>query len=145
MNKKGFTLIELLAIIVVIAIIAIIVAPSVISLFETSKNKSYDILMNDIKTAGENYYQECEYGDLSDASKYGDMACSINGNTTTVSLGNLAKLGILKSSGNNNSVINPKTNESIDNCELTIKKNVDENIKVTYKIIGNNNCPEELQ
>lgn len=145
MNKKGFTLIELLAIIVVIAIIAVIVAPSVISLFDTSKDKSYDILMNDIKIAGENYYQECEYGDLSDASKYGDMACRINGNTTTVSLGNLAKLGILKSSGNNNSVINPKTNESIDNCEITIKKNVDENIKVTYKIIGNNNCPEELQ
>jgi len=145
MNRKGFTLIELLAIIVVMGIIAVLVTPNIISSYKKSKEKSYNILIEGIKTAGENYYQECEYGDLADSSKYGSLSCSINdrSNTSVVSLGNLAKLGILKASNNN--VINPMTNKPINDCQITITKNVDENYKVTYTIIGNTNCPEELQ
>jgi len=132
MNKKGFTLIELLAIILIIAIVAVLVAPSVINSFNTSKDKSYDILIQNIKVAGENYYQECEYGDLSDANKYGNLACSISNNTTTVTLENLAKLGILKA--NNNVVINPKTNNNISNCTITVTKVVGANSKTTFTV-----------
>ncbi len=139
MNKKGFTLIELLAIIVVIAIVAVIVAPSVIKLFNKSKNKSYDLLIEDIRVAGENYYQECEHGDLSDTTKYGHLACSISGNTSNVTLGKLVELGILKASGNNNSITNPKNSKDISNCNITITKVVGEHSKTTFNI----NIPEE--
>lgn len=139
MNKKGFTLVELLAVIVVIAIIAVIIAPNVIKLFNKSKDKSYDILINNIRTAGENYYQECEYGDLSNTSKYGELKCTINNNATTVSLGKLVELGILKASGNNNSITNPKNSKNISNCNITITKVVGEHSKTTYTV----NIPEE--
>lgn len=139
MNKKGFTLIELLAIIVVMGIVAVLVAPNIIKSFNKSKEKSYDILIENIKTSGENYYLECENGDLSDTSKYGNLACSISNNTTTVTLGNLLNLGILKTSGNKDKVINPKNSKDISNCSITIIKVVEDNYKVTFDI----NIPEE--
>ena len=55
MSKKGFTLVELLAIIVIIALIAVIVAPNVIETYWTSKQQAYDILIENIKIAGEHY------------------------------------------------------------------------------------------
>lgn len=140
MNRKGFTLIELLAIIVVIAVVAVLIAPSVIESFDSSKNKSYDLLIENIKVAGENYYQECEYGDLSDTSKYGTLACSINtsNNSTTVTLGKLASLGILKTSNKDNNgnyiVVNPKTGNNINDCSITITKVVGEHSKTTFTI-----------
>lgn len=139
MNKKGFTLVELLAIIVVIAIVAVLVSPSVIRLFNKSKEKSYDILINNIKTAGENYYQECENGDLTNSSKYGSLACSISNNNINVTLKSLVELGILKASGNNKIVINPKNNKDISSCTITVTKVVGANYKTTYTI----NIPEE--
>lgn len=138
MNRKGFTLIELLAIIVIIALVAVIVSPSIIGLFNTSKDKLYNIMIEDIKTAGENYYLECENGDLSN-QRYGDMACSISNNTTTVSLGNLVKLGLLKSSSNNSTAINPKNKKDIGNCSIEIRKVVSDNYKTSFII----NIPEE--
>lgn len=153
MNRKGFTLIELLAIIVVIAVVAVLIAPNIIESFDTSKNKSYDILIENIKLAGENYYQECEYGDLSDTSKYGALACSIEirDNSTIVTLGKLASLGILKTNNKDNNgnyiVINPKTSNDINNCEIKIIKNVnDRTYKTTYTVSlnrnnGNTSCP----
>ena len=141
MNRKGFTLIELLAIIVVIAVVAVLIAPNIIESFNASKNKSYDLLIENIKVAGENYYQECEYGDLSDTSKYGTLACSIStsNNSTIVTLGKLASLGILKTNNKDNNgnyiVTNPKTSNNINNCEIKIIKNVNSSTyKTTYTI-----------
>lgn len=139
MNKKGFTLVELLAIIVVMGIVAVLVAPNIIKSFKKSKEKSYDILIKNIETAGENYYLECENGDLSDSRKYGNLACSISNNNTSVTLENLLNLGILKSSDNNDKVINPKNSKNISNCSITITKVVGENYKVTFDV----NIPEE--
>ena len=144
MNRKGFTLIELLAIIVIIAIVAVIVAPSVIESFNSSKNKAYDILIENIKLAGENYYQECEYGDLTDTSKYGSLACSISNNSTTVTLGKLANLGILKTNNKDNNdnyiVVNPKTSNDISNCSITITKVVGTNSKTTFTVSMPGRC-----
>lgn len=142
MNRKGFTLIELLAVIIVIALIATIVTPSVIEYVNSAKNTSYNLLIKSIVSASKTYYEECEYGDLSDRSKYGSYACKINGSTITTTLGALANTGMLSvndvDSDNKKIVINPKDNTDISSCKVTIVKTVDTNYKVTYNISSNN-------
>ena len=142
MNRKGFTLIELLAVIIVIALIATIVTPSVIEYVNSAKNTSYNLLIQNTISASKTYYEECEYGDLSDSSKYKSYACQINENTITTTLGALANTGMLSvndvDSNGKKIVINPKDNTDISSCDITIKKDIDDNYKVTYKISSTN-------
>lgn len=151
MNRKGFTLIELLAVIIVIALIATVVTPSVIEYVNSAKNTSYNLLIKSIVSASKTYYEECEYGDLSDNSKYGSYACKINGSTITTTLGALANTGMLSvndvDSDNKKIVINPKDNTDISSCDVIIKKKVEiskesketvTNYKVTYNISSKN-------
>ena len=144
MNRKGFTLIELLAVIIVIALIATIVTPSVIEYVNSAKNTSYNLLIQNTISASKTYYEECEYGDLSDSSKYGSYACKINGSTITTTLGALANTGMLSVNNvdpndkNKKIVINPKDNTDISSCNITITKTVYTNYKVTYNISSNN-------
>lgn len=142
MNRKGFTLIELLAVIIVIALIATIVTPSVIEYVNSAKNTSYNLLIQNTISASKTYYEECEYGDLSDRSKYKSYACQINGSTITTTLGALANTGMLSvndvDSDNKKIVINPKDNTDISSCNIKITKTVDTNYKVTYNISSNN-------
>lgn len=144
MNRKGFTLIELLAVIIVIALIATIVTPSVIEYVNSAKNTSYNLLIQNTISASKTYYEECEYGDLSDSSKYGSYACKINGDTIETTLGALANTGMLSVNNvdpndkNKKIVINPKDNTDISSCNITITKTVDTNYKVTYNITSTN-------
>lgn len=144
MNRKGFTLIELLAVIIVIALIATIVTPSVIEYVNSAKNTSYNLLIQNTISASKTYYEECEYGDLSDSSKYESYACKINGSTITTTLGALANTGMLSVNNvdpndkNKKIVINPKDNTDISSCNITITKTVDTNYKVTYNITSTN-------
>lgn len=144
MNKKGFTLIELLAVIVLISIIMIITTPNIIEYVNKSKNTSYNILIKNIVTASKTYYEECEYGDLSDI-KYGSYACQINGNTITTTLGTLANTGVLSvkdvdpNDKNKKVVLDPRdTKNDMSSCNITIKKEVSSAYKVTYKITSSN-------
>ena len=142
MNRKGFTLIELLAVIIVIALIATIVTPRLIEYVNSAKNTSYNLLIQNTISASKTYYEECEYGDLSDSSKYGSYACKINGDTIETTLGALANTGMLSvndiDSDNKKIVINPKDNTDISSCNVTIVKTVYTNYKVTYNISSNN-------
>lgn len=158
MNKKGFTLIELLAVIVVIGIVGIIVVPSALNIADKSKEASYQILVKNIVTSAKTYYEECEYGDLSNRTKYGSYACKINNNTIATTLGTLANTGMLTVSDvdpNNKDkkvVLDPRdTTKDMSACQITITK-VKSNIKddngitsnkVTYKVEASsgNNCP----
>ena len=155
MNKKGFTLIELLAVIVLIGIVGIIVVPSVLDDLKVSKNKSYEILVNNIKVAAENYYQECEYGDLEDiikkdTTKYGNCTfkrVSDNEHYIELPLITLANTGFLTVSevdeSNNKVILDPrdKTN-NMNECTIKIIKKTD-NGKVTYTVAASTgeNCP----
>lgn len=138
MNRKGFTLIELLAIIVVIALIGVLASPSIIDMFNNSKDKMYNILIDNIKTAGQNYYQECEYND--------NRICTIENNSVNVTIGTLVEYGFLKNDGS--IVKNPDTGKSLNNCSITITKSMDEkyNVTFTYNIsdIENGSCEEEI-
>lgn len=160
MNKKGFTLIELLAVIVVLGVVLLLAMPSILDSINASRDSSYKILIGNIKTAAETYYQECEYGDLSDKNKYGDYACSIDTSTSTITipLSSLANTGFLKVSDTKEVagkevkvVLNPRNNIDISDCQIKIAKvkktNTDENgienIKVTYKVTAESgsDCP----
>lgn len=158
MNRKGFTLIELIAIIVIIGLTTIIIVPNILEISKESKETSYNTLVKSIVTSSELYYEECEYGDLSDTSKYGSYACNISNNTITTTLGALANTGLLKVSNTKivndkeiKAVINPKDDNDISDCQITIEKitktvtdtNGIENKKVTYKVTNNSgsNCP----
>lgn len=141
MNKKGFTLIELLAVIVLIGILAVLIVPGILGNIGKSNQVAYDSLIKNIVTSSQMYYEECEYGELSD-SKYGVYACSISNNSIETTLGTLANTGFLKVSNIKEIlgkeikiVINPKDNEDISDCKIKINKEVDTSTyKVTYKI-----------
>ena len=151
MNRKGFTLIELLAVIILVALIGVLVMPSVIDTSNKGKKASYDILIKNIVTASKSYYEECEYGDLSDQGKYGDYACKIetDSNSKEITLSDLANTGFLSvkdvDENNKKQVLDPRNNNNISDCQITITKNIDEKYKVTYTITpkGGTNCPTE--
>lgn len=153
MNKKGFTLIELLAVIVVLGVVLILAMPIILDSINASRNAYYKVLMGNIKTAAETYYQECEYGDLSNKAKYGNYACTINNNIIITTIGALANTGILKVAADEsgNLIVNdPRdTTKNLNSCAIQIVKKVDSNFKVTYQINGSDQagCPtsEDLQ
>ena len=126
MNKKGFTLIELLAVIVVLGVVLLLAMPSILDSINASRDSSYKILIGNIKTAAETYYQECEYGDLSDKNKYGDYACAIDNNTINITIEDLANTGILKVSADDSGsliVKDPRdTTKNLNSCKITITK-----------------------
>lgn len=158
MNRKGFTLIELLAVIILIALIAVLIVPNIIDTMTKSKEASYQLLVKNIVTSAKTYYEECEYGDLSNRTKYGSYACKINNNTIATTLGTLANTGMLTVSDidpNNKDkkvVLDPRdTTKDMSACQITITK-VKSNIKddngitsnnVTYKVEASSgdNCP----
>ena len=159
MNRKGFTLIELLAVIILIALIAVLIVPNVLDTMTKSKEASYQLLLKNIVTSAKTYYEECEYGDLSNSTKYGSYACQINNNTITTTLGTLANTGMLTISDVDSEdkdkkvVLDPRdTKKDISACQITItkvKSNVtDDNgitsSKVTYKVEASSgsNCPK---
>lgn len=157
MNRKGFTLIELLAVIIIIGLLGVLIVPNILNIVEESKEASYNTLIKNIVTSSEMYYEECEYGDLSDTSKYGIYACSISEDTITTNLGTIANTGFLKvndikeENGKEvKAVLDPRNKKDISSCQIEIQKIKEEitdangikNIKVTYKIIGSGtNCP----
>lgn len=64
MNNKGFTLIELLIVVVLISIISGVAISSVGTTMSVSKKESYNIMKDNIITAGYNYINECTLGSL---------------------------------------------------------------------------------
>ena len=137
MNNKGFTLIELLGVIVILAVIMSVTAYSVINVLKNSKEKSYDILVDNIKISVQQYFEECENSNILGGSSistcdtirtYGDN-CEAD-KCATVSLETLLKYGFLSSSATDSSgnkiIENPKTNDNINDCLVEIRKFVDE-------------------
>ena len=154
MNNKGFTLIELIASIILLSIVMSITTVSVVGYINSSREKSYDLLISNIKVAAQEYFEECEnYEIMNDEDGEDDNAtftCSITtDNTINITIGKLLQYGFLSSSATdsdgNKIVENPKTNESINNCGLIVVKKVDSNYLTTYEIISNpadSFCPQ---
>ena len=156
MNNRGFTLIELLGVVVILAVLVGIITPSVMKSLNDSKQVSYDMMIDNIVTAAKSYYEECKYGDI----KNNDGTKKVCGSTVNLTLGELVNLGFLSgtnekscdASGNNCItkliINNPKTNEDISNCNITINVSTNDKGKVTYEVVSSTsndpNCPNNL-
>lgn len=141
-------------------LIAVLVMPSIVDSLNKSKETSYKVLINNIKTAAETYYEECEYGDLSNIEYDGAYACTINNDTIETKIGTLANTGFLKVTDTKEVagkevkvVLNPKNNDDISDCLIKITKEKTEvtddndikNYKITYTIeslsLTDSKCP----
>lgn len=158
LNNKGFTLIEVLAVVAIIAILGLIAVPSVLNTINTSKKAAYDILVDEIKVAGKQLFEETENMQgvegfaIYEYDRIGATPTEItiikpaeeNRNPyITINLQTLVGNGYLTGTNNNefasnnNSkiILNPKTKEDIGECSITITKIViGTNYKTSYKI-----------
>ena len=154
MDRKGFTLIELLAVIVLIGVLGVLIVPGLLNNVNDAKEASYNTLIKNIITSSEMYYEECEYGDLSDTEKYKSYACKIENNSITTTLGTLTNTGFLKTNNIDEEtklkkVINPINDKDISDCKINIIKKVNPSTyKVTYQIVNadtNEICPNTYE
>lgn len=136
-NNKGFTLIELMATIIILALVLSITGFSIFSVINSGKKKNYELLISNINSAAELYYQECKYMTT-------DLAiCDVE----NITLGDLVDYGYLTNNDSDKDgedsvkLINPNTDEDITNCKIKVEMN---NNKV--KVIAVNatgSCPVE--
>lgn len=158
-NNKGFTLIEILAVVAIIGILGIIAIPNVLDTINISKDTAYNILVDDIKVAGKQMFEEIK--NMQEVEDFSLYTYDRSGVTTTeiiitkpaeeneesyitINLQTLVGNGYLtginnndKSPSNYNSkiILNPKTKEDIGECVITITKTITENnYKTSYKI-----------
>lgn len=159
LNNKGFTLIEIMAAIILLAIVMSVTTVSVISFINASKEKSYDLLVSEIKTGLENYYTECKnqaiMGDSGirchrkDTDSY--EIFDIDDNKGYITIEDLVTYGFLKSSekeSGNKVIKNPKTNEVINDCKYKIYlKSSSDNYRYDIDDADSNNdsnkCPSK--
>ena len=137
MERKGFTLVELIVVIVIIGVLAVILIPTITS---SSKNSKEKILATKVETTNQAlvlWAQNNRKCFFSDATSYGDE-CLIGLNKgcgkkldnpnvlqCEVSYGTLAEFGIIKyDDENNNVVINPTNNNSMNSEKVTLEYNL---------------------
>ena len=80
--NKGFTLIELLAVLIILAIIAVIAVPIVLNVIKETKEKSYDISVENVMRAAKIYDLESELTDTPigmDQNIYDGLKKNLNG------------------------------------------------------------------
>ncbi len=153
-NNKGFTLVEVLAVIAIIAILGGIALPNILSTINSGKETSKKNMINNIKTAAQQLYEEVYYMESNlKKFKYNEQDSTIteteetievvNNNSITVNLQTLVSNGFLTGTGENEEtkkIYDPKTNEYIGDCEIKITKTSEG----TYEIINNDDndkCP----
>ena len=140
-NNKGFTLVELIAAIVLLSLVVGITSYSIIGIINRNKEENYNLLIKNINSAAETYYQECRYSnnDMINCNK-------IENDEYMVSLGDLVNYGFLR--GNEKikegtekdkyTIVNPLDTTNISNCEITVKF---VNSKVEVNIPTSDVCP----
>ena len=128
MNRKGFTLVELLATITILGLVVTIGGISISGIINNAKNKEYELLISNIKSAVETYYQECTYGGGSCSSRIG--------------LKYLLDNGYLSPNGDGKKLINPKTDGDITGCVISYSFTSDNKFKITG-VTEDEHCPQD--
>ena len=161
LNNKGFTLVEVLVTVGIIVLISVIAVPNVLRALNSGREQSYNIMVQNIKTAAINLYEEVYSNDLLDDDtviyKYNDNGerdgnkVVISSNSITVNLQTLVSNGYLSGSVSNDSgtktIYEPKENKPIGGCIIKITRNVNNN-KVTYTVApksGGDGCPDSYE
>lgn len=124
MNNKGFTLIEMLLTITMIALIVVVVSFSINSTLSISKEKSYNILKNNIINMTNMYIMECEANTINCSNDY-----VWNDNRTSFYANKL----VLRGYFSQEELINPINENDISNC-LIVNVLVDENKVYTVSL-----------
>lgn len=132
LDNKGFTLVELVATIIVLSIVLGIGAYSIVGMIKSSKEKDYELLIKNINSAVELYYQECKYGNTG-------YVCQ-----EEITLGYLITNGYLKGNSNGEeeiiTLVNPNDNVNISACTIKYKYNAG---KVSVEAVNwTNSCPK---
>lgn len=116
-NNKGFTLVELLGVLIVLAVLAAITIPLVGEYIESSREKSYNLEIQTIKKAAQEYY-----------TKYSGRIRFDEAGEYLMPICELKKSEFLE----DKPIVNPlEPEEYLDGC-LLIKK---ETGKITYEYV----------
>ncbi len=136
MNKKGFTLVELIAVIVILALISLIVFPAVNSMIKNSKEKAYNVQIDEIIDAAKNYLSDFPVCipemDSNSATEELDSSCDAvtrgDDNTISyVSVGKLIQKGYIS------------TEDKLDGKEVVLNpKNIKESLDGYVRVAYNN-------
>ena len=121
MNNKGFTLIELVVTIVILAIIMSVSTLSVVGTIQKTKEKSYKILIENIKTGAQSYYEECENKNILDTN-INCNGMSVTNKTLKTTIGDLLNYGFVTSTA---------TREDTNGNEIKIVENPKYNYNAT--------------
>lgn len=117
-SKKGFTLIELLAVVVILVLVSLLAVPAVINMLNKNREVTYDAKMKIILKQAKQYSKD-NMNILYNSNKtYLENVC------TVLTVKDLLDAGYLKEiasdGSNSNHVINPKTNEYMDNQQIVV-------------------------
>lgn len=117
MNKnQGFTLVELLAVIAILSIISLIAIPTINKMTDTSREKSYNLQIDNLKSGAKSWGAEHPF------------SLPAVGSTKTLTLLELKQGGYVDSD-----ITNPKTKKKFDdNCTKVMIKN--NNGKLEYSV-----------
>lgn len=116
--RKGFTLIELLGIIIVLGILSIITVPLVADTIQNSKEKAYNLQIDQVKTATKDFMIK-------------NLSISeMENNSFTIYIGELKHAGLLPIE-----FINSKTNKSISNQSRVTVTKVNNNYSYEIELI----------
>ena len=145
-NNRGFTLVELIATIVILGVVLSITGFAITTVIDNARKKNYQLLITDIKSAAELYYQECTYmrpSSLEPDNPGEESICDLE----KITLGDLVKYGYLNSNDttetNSSKVIHPDNEENISACQIKVTYENDK-IKVTpVNKIETDSCPAE--
>lgn len=167
-NNKGFTLVEVLAVIAIIAILGLIAVPGVLNSIQNSKKSSYNIMISDIKIAGETLFEEIEYNDT-ELYQYSDNGTKLDTKVKTekisvseenlsiteikTNLQTLVSNGILKGTQKEENekkipiLTNPSNDKNIGFCKISIQKKTNLSTGKTEYIIKSSetheDCPKD--
>lgn len=168
LDNKGFTLVEVIAVVAIITILSVVVVPSVLNSINNGKQKSYEVLVGDIKIAAKELYEEVYsnelLGDTSKLYQYSydvdnkvisNNVIEITNNCTKegyscieTNLQTLVSNGFLSGSTDGNKqkvILNVREdNANMGNCSIKIVRVVNSSSnKVSYKVYAIENSDEK--
>ena len=116
-------MVELISTLLILALVMGIGSYTITGVLKRSKEKDYNLLITNIKSGVESYYQECKYSD----SGYINCPLVDGDGYYSIKLGALVKYGYLKGNSTDNNdkftLINPNDKVDISECEIKYKYN----------------------
>lgn len=119
-SEKGFTLVEVLAVVMILSITYLVVTPLITGSIKESKDKLYEIQLENIKSAARLHMINFDLED---------------GETTTITLDALKKYGLVEKD-----IKNPKTGNEFNSCMLVKVKRIGDIYE--YDVITEDDCIE---